>query len=252
VDIIEALARRIHDFSIDSALSELLSGHPRVAGIMGGHSMRRTDAFYRKVARLGQLLGKADYFVVTGGGPGVMEAGNLGAYMGAYSADDLEEALDILAGAPAPGTGEYQLRARQVVQRFPRGRENLAIPTWFYPYEPTNLFASHIAKYFSNSIREDGLMAICIHGVVYCPGSAGTIQEIFMDASQNHYGTFNFYSPMVFFGSEGYERQKNLYSMLREVAEGKYYQKLIFMSDDPVEIVEIIRSHPPVPVDGAQ
>ena len=51
---------------------------------------------------------------------------------------------------------------------------SLAVPTWFYGHEPSNLFASHIAKYFSNSIREDTLLAVALYGIVFAPGSAGT------------------------------------------------------------------------------
>ena len=76
------------------------------------------------------------------------------------------------------------------------------MPTWFYGHEPTNLFSVHVAKYFSNSIREDGLLAIAEHGIIFSPGSAGTTQEIFQDATQNHYATFGTISPMVFLSKE--------------------------------------------------
>ena len=42
-----------------------------------------------------------------------------------------------------------------------------------------------------------GLLAIAKHGVIYAPGSAGTIQEIFQDAAQNHYSSFGPPSPMA-------------------------------------------------------
>lgn len=249
-DIVEALARRIHDNAIDEALDSLLAGHPRVAGIMGGHSMLRTGDFYGKIASLAQELTSEGYFVVTGGGPGAMEAGNLGAWLGGYPPDALEEVLAILREAPDPGTWEYQAKAREVLSQFPEGSANLAIPTWFYPHEPTNLFASHIAKYFSNSIREDGLLAICIHGVVYCPGSAGTTQEIFMDATQNHYGSFGFYSPMVFMGSKRYTEETAIYQLMRSLSADRTYGKLLFLSDDPREIVAFLNAHPPIPVES--
>ena len=35
-------------------------------------------------------------------------------------------------------------------------------------------------------------------GVIYSPGSAGTMQEIFQYAAQNHYRAFGYESPMVF------------------------------------------------------
>ena len=72
---------------------------------------------------------------------------------------------------------------------------SLGVPTWLYGHEPTTPFATHSAKYFQNSIREDGLVTMGVQGIIYAEGSAGTIQEIFQDAAQNYYDTF---SPMVF------------------------------------------------------
>ena len=74
----------------------------------------------------------------------------------------------------------------------------LSIPTWFYGHEPSNPFASHIAKYFSNSEREDGLLAVATAGIVFVPGGPGTLQEVFQDAAQNAYETYGQSSPMVF------------------------------------------------------
>ena len=81
--------------------------------------------------------------------------------------------------------------------RFAPGGESLAIPTWVTAGEPISLFASHIAKYFSNSIREDGLLAVATAGIVFAPGGAGTMQEIFQDGAQNAYRLFG-RSPMAF------------------------------------------------------
>lgn len=47
---------------------------------------------------------------------------------------------------------------------------SLSIPTWFYGHEPTNVFATEIAKYFSNALREDTLLHRCGGGVVFLPG----------------------------------------------------------------------------------
>ena len=49
------------------------------------------------------------------------------------------------------------------------------------------MFATDIAKYFENSLREEGLLALALAGVVFARGNAGTVQEIFQDACQNYY-----------------------------------------------------------------
>src|SRR4029434_10760890 len=90
--------------------------------------------------------------------------------------------------------------------RRPRGGESLGVPTWVYVNEPTSAFATHIAKYFTNSIRENGLLAIARSGVVYAPGGAGTEQEIFTDTAQNSLNLYQVRSPMVFFGRQFFER----------------------------------------------
>src|SRR6185295_2615700 len=78
---------------------------------------------------------------------------------------------------------------------------SLGVPTWLYGHEPTTPLATHIAKYFQNSVREDGLVTIAKSGIVYSEGSAGTVQEIFQDASQNYYG--DAFYPMVFLSAPG-------------------------------------------------
>ncbi|MFT5121652.1 MAG: putative Rossmann-fold nucleotide-binding protein [Kiritimatiellia bacterium] len=256
-DIIEALAQRLHDHSIDNALHALLEGRhdaggrKKPVGIMGGHGTRRTDPFFNIVSRIARQLTRDGKYVVTGGGPGIMEAGNLGAWLAPYPDEALDEALTLLAKSPHYTSPGYLDAARRVVEHFPDGAGSLAIPTWFYGHEPSNLFATDIAKYFSNSLREDGLLAIAIYGVIYAPGSAGTLQEVFMDLCQNHYRTFKYTSPMVFLGKEYYRDETMLYPLLQKFAEGRDYEPYLAISDDAEEIVEFIHDHPPVRLDLA-
>lgn len=242
--ILEALARRIHDHAIDDALGALIDDRD-VVGVMGGHSTGRDDPYFRKVAVLTRKLTRAGYFVASGGGPGIMEAANLGAYFARYEEEELLVAVDTLAASPGYRDEGYMQRAREVRERFPDGAASLAIPTWFYGHEPSNFFGTHVAKYFSNSIREDGLLAISVHGVIFAPGAAGTTQEIFMDATQNHYGTFDWYSPMVFLGRERYKVDTFLYPLLEQLAWGREYAKFLHLTDEPQEAFEFLRDHPP-------
>ncbi len=252
VSVNEALWQRIHDYAIDSALRELLPldqtgmSSTKSVGFMGGHGVGRDTAIFEQAAFTAKLLTEAGYFVITGGGPGIMEAANLGAYLAGRDNGDFRQAIQLLAKAPHYTHPAFADAALEVLALFPQGKDSLAIPTWFYGHEPSNLFASHIAKYFSNSIREDTLLAISLHGVIYAPGSAGTTQEIFMDAAQNHYGTFNYYSPMVFLGRQRYEVDTLLYPLLRQLSHGRPYHDLLFLTDEPRDVVSFLQSHPPV------
>ncbi|MDP9445174.1 MAG: Rossmann fold nucleotide-binding protein, partial [Actinomycetota bacterium] len=84
-DVERTLARALHDHAIDDALEEALAGR-RAVGVMGGHAWSRGDVAYAGAARLGRMLARSGLYVATGGGPGAMEAANLGAYLS--GADD--------------------------------------------------------------------------------------------------------------------------------------------------------------------
>ncbi|HLV23367.1 MAG TPA: hypothetical protein VKY36_01130 [Moheibacter sp.] len=257
----EALAQRIHDYAIDVALRNVIEydefgmTQKKIVGFMGGHATARGSEYYVKVALSAKRLTQKGYFVATGGGPGVMEAANLGAYFGNHKDEELFDAIEIMSDLKFEEDNQrdyfasnYFEQAEKVLKKYPKGMENLAIPTWFYGHEPSNLFASSIAKYFSNSIREDTLLAICLYGIIYAPGSAGTTQEIFQEAAQNHYGTFGYYSPMIFLGKKRYVEDTGLYSVLHQLAVGMPYKELLYLTDDYELVVDFIEKHPPIKV----
>lgn len=177
-----------------------------------------------------------------------MEASNLGAWLVDVDDDGVEAVLEVLSAAPVYTDDGYIEAAQKVLRMHPDGGSSVAIPTWFYGHEPSNMFSKHVAKYFSNSIREDGLLEIAHYGVIFAPGSAGTTQEIFMDAAQNHYVTFGFISPMAFLGKERYERETMLYPCLKQLAYGKKYADMLCLSDEVDEIVEFFENNPPIQI----
>lgn len=259
----EAMAQRIHDFNIDESLRRLLGYNSKgmtdkkAVGFMGGHSTKRGSEYYVKVALAAKRLTESGYYITSGGGPGIMEAANLGAYLAGRTTENLYTAVDMLSDLkyeadesnPKDYLAEnYVTQAQEVLKLFPDGQESLAIPTWFYGHEPSNVFATHIAKYFSNSLREDTLLAISLYGIVFAPGSAGTTQEIFQEAAQNHYGTFGYYSPMVFLGKGRYVEETSLYSVLHQLAKGQIYKDLLYLTDDPQLVYDFIVKHPPIAV----
>ncbi len=247
--LLETLAQRLHDHAVTDAMEEVLAhqGRPRkVVAIMGGHSMLRGQPDYRAVAELARDLARLGFFLVSGGGPGAMEATHVGAWFARRSEAELTSALEVLAKAPSYKDREWLARAFEVRAAWPLRDEDrpfcesLGIPTWHYGHEPPNPFATHIAKYFANSVREDGLLTIARGGVIYSPGSAGTIQEVFQDACQNHYNTVGVVSPMIFLGQEFWTRTRPVYPLLEQLARGHEYGRYLLLSDSREHIVRAL------------
>jgi predicted Rossmann-fold nucleotide-binding protein len=180
--------------------------------------------------------------MVSGGGPGAMEATHLGAWMAGRPDHEVEEALEMLATAPSYKDRLWLETAFRVMERFPSAKYvSLGVPTWLYGHEPATPFATHIAKYFDNSTREDSILTISKGGVIYSPGSAGTMQEIFQDAVQNHYLSFGYASPMVFLGKEFWTEEMPVYRLMQYLIEkGKYNNLLLSITDSVDEIVSTI------------
>ncbi len=249
-DIGETLARALHDHSISDALHDLLQTYDerRVVAIMGGHALKRTDIGYAQVARISKRLTECGFLLISGGGPGAMEATHLGAWMAGRTEEEFTEALLQLAIAPSFQDPGWLASAFSVRKTFPqtKGFQSIGIPTWFYGHEPATPFATHIAKYFDNSIREDGLLAIAKGGVIYTPGSAGTMQEIFQDAAQNHYLTFGYASPMIFFGKTYWQQELPIYPLLAELQQRQKYRNLLLtLTDEEEEVVRTLQNFRP-------
>ena len=82
-----------------------LAGRRPVA-IMGGHDIERRDPRYATVARIARTLAREGFLMVSGGGPGAMEATHLGVWMAHFDDHQLDAAIDVSCrprpdGAPA-------------------------------------------------------------------------------------------------------------------------------------------------------
>ncbi|WP_434971412.1 LOG family protein [Micromonospora peucetia] len=280
-DVREALGQRLHDHGVDNALADATRawlathGPQSVVGIMGGHAVPRGSAPYRTAAVLGWELARADRLVVTGGGPGVMEAANLGAHLALRPAEDLDAAIDLLAAAPdftdhdrytAAALRVRELYGRPVALPRPRAADpgsvsradsaalasgdvdwaragGLAIPTWLYGHEPANLFAGRIAKYFSNAIREDTILRLARGGIVFAPGRAGTVQEVFQAATKTYYGTDGASGAYVFLDRAYWTDELPVESLLRPLLGASPFGDLsatVHLTDDVHEAVRVL------------
>jgi predicted Rossmann-fold nucleotide-binding protein len=241
-DVQHTVARALHDNAIEDSLRDHLGGRS-VAGVMGGHSLRRDAPAYAEAARLGRDLARAGLYVVTGGGPGAMEAANLGGYLAAADDDALGQALEMLAPVPSfePSVTEWACAAFAVRERWPGGGDSLGIPTWFYGHEPPNPFASQIAKYFQNALREDTLLRRCDAGIVYLPGAGGTVQEVFQDGCENYYADPSTVAPMVLVGRTHWTSRVPAWPLLEALAKGRPMERSIHLVDSAADVVPLLR-----------
>ncbi|HET7303962.1 MAG TPA: Rossmann fold nucleotide-binding protein [Segeticoccus sp.] len=258
-DAFVTLLRAIHDDSVGDALDELVEGHS-VVGVMGGHAIERGSEQFADAAVLGHDLAEAGLLVATGGGPGAMEAANLGAWL--RDGSRLREALDRLAAVPrfAPDVGAWAqsgLGVRRALRPEPGSApRSVGVPTWFYGHEPPNVFGDGIAKFFSNAVREDGLLARCNAGIVVLAGAAGTVQEIFQVATRLYYeqvepgsGAFDAsregvdapMPPLVLVGGSHWRDGIPAWPALQALGRGRRMAGAIHLVDTMAEAAEVVR-----------
>ena len=188
----------LHDAAIAEVLTEYLAKKtPQLVGIMGGHALSRDEPAYHNVAKLARRIASEGYTIVTGGGPGAMEAAHLGATFAGAPDKAFDDALALVSQAPKSPDLTSIVGTNGVVADNPATKQalamagiwmnaalecrklapmevpdSLAIPTWRYGGEPTIPLATHYAKYFQNSIREETLILNSRAGIVYARGAA--------------------------------------------------------------------------------
>ena len=246
-DAFVTLLRAIHDDSITDALDEFVGARP-VVGVMGGHALARGTDGYAAAATLGHALASAGLVVATGGGPGAMEAANLGAL--ATDAPLLDQALVDLAAVPSfrPSVAAWVSCALAVRERLPRADtpRSLGIPTWFYGHEPPNVFCDGIGKYFSNAIREDGLLARATAGLVVLKGAAGTVQEVFQAVTPLFYAPAELpLAPLVLVGREYWTETIPVWAAVQALGHERGLGSVTHLVETPEEAAEIVLARMP-------
>ena len=119
---------------------QFLSTSTKEVAIFGSARLPDTNHWYQETSRLTKLLGDAGFTTITGGGPGIMEAANKGAFE---------------TGAPSFGIN-IQLPMEQ--------RSN--------PY----VTRSHAFHYF---FTRKVMLTASGQAYVFCPGGFGTLDEFF-------------------------------------------------------------------------
>jgi predicted Rossmann-fold nucleotide-binding protein len=269
-DPLSSIYESLHDNSMTQATLAFLRGEKKVAAIMGGHDEPRDSRTYAAVARMARALSRKGFLMTSGGGPGAMEATHLGALLQNHPDAALGEALQKFKGrealpanadkviSPAGKIDEKIARALHdwiipavtLGAAVKRPGESLAVPTWCYGHEPTTPFATKIGKYFQNSLREDGLITIAAHGIIFAQGKAGTLQEIFQDGVRNYYRTrLDPFSPMVFYDKTYWTRTLPAAGLLEKLftrnKRGPDFKKYVLVTSDEQEAIDFLVTNAP-------
>ena len=247
-DMNEAIAQVLHDQGVDQAMrayvAHTIAGGHDIAGVMGAASTPRDVPTYRLAAHTAKALTEAGFLVATGGGLGIMEAGNLGAYFAGSADAELDAAIDELKRCPVyrGHEAEYVDAARAIAASRPAGAPSLAVATWRYDGEPISQFATDIAKLFQNAVREDGLLSIAGAGIAYFEGGFGTLQEIFQDLAHNSTATREHQMPMVFVDTAAYGGPGSPFHIVRARAgrAATPFDDLVSLADTADEVVAAI------------
>ena len=192
-------------------LSEFIEGFDSLSdigpaiSIFGSARTKPGDKYYKKTVEVSKLLAKSGYTIITGGGPGIMEAANKGAIMGG----GLSIGLNIV------------LPHEQSANK----------------YQTTSL---HFRYFFARKV----MFVKYAIGYVCMPGGFGTMDEFFeaLTLIQTH-KIFPF--PLILFGTDYWKplvdfMRKN---MVKYKTISPSDMDFIEMTDDPKKVLEIMNRH---------
>ncbi len=170
--------------------------------IFGSARVAPGDPQYRAAVEVARLLGEAGFTVITGGGPGIMEAGNRGAR---------------LAGAQSVGLG-IELPFEQGINEF----VEVAVEFRYFFVRKT-MFVKYAQAF------------------VIFPGGFGTLDELFEALTLIQTGKVQNF-PVVLFGSDYWQGLLDWLhtTMLAEGKIGAADLDLLMLTDSPEEVRDIV------------
>lgn len=192
-------------------MSEFVEGFDELArigpaiSIFGSARFKKSNKYYKESVKVSKMLAKEGYTIITGGGPGIMEAANKGA------AEEGGESIGL----------------------------NISLPMEQKPNEYQNK-----SLYFRYFFARKVMFVKYAIGYVCMPGGFGTMDEFFeaLTLMQTH-KIYRF--PIILFGSEFWnpvmELMKNV--MLRHKTISKVDLKYVDVTDDPKEVLKIVNKH---------
>ncbi len=192
-------------------MSEFVEGFDELArigpaiSIFGSARFKKSNKYYKESVKLSKMLAKEGYTIITGGGPGIMEAANKGA------AEEGGESIGL----------------------------NISLPMEQEPNEYQNK-----SLYFRYFFARKVMFVKYAIGYVCMPGGFGTMDEFFeaLTLMQTH-KIYRF--PIILFGSEFWNPVMDLMKnvMLKHRTISKVDLKYVDVTDDPLEVLKIVNKH---------
>jgi len=173
--------------------------------VFGSARSGRNHAYYQDAVRIAEALSEAGFSIITGGGPGIMEAANRGASRGEGRSIGL----------------------------------NIKLP---FEQKP-NRFAEtviHFNYFFARKV----MFVKYACGFVALPGGFGTLDEVFEALTLKQTRKIHDF-PVILFGTAYWEGLLDWFTeqLLAQKMISKRDLKLFTVTDDVSEVVEIIRRH---------
>ena len=81
---------------------------------------------------------------------------------------------------------------------------------------------------------------MCDAGIVFLPGAAGTVQEVFQDACENYYADETSVAPMVLVGRSYWTRTLPAWPLLQALARGRAMEDHVHLVDSVEEATELL------------
>lgn len=199
--------------TIDAVNEEFKQGfnfikkHPKSVTFFGSARIQEDNRYYKKAVRIGERLAKLGYSVVTGGGPGIMEAANRGAFVS--------------------------------------GGKSLGLTIELPEEQNVNPYVTDYVDFYYFFTRKV-LLTFSAESYVYFPGGFGTLDEFFEILTLVQTNKIS-KVPLILVGSEFWNPldefiQEHLYEEYKTI--GKNDMKLYQILDDEDKIIDIIKSVP--------
>ena len=207
----------IDDFKGDEAwrmfriISEFTEGFDKLSGlgfsisIFGSAKTSPDDHYYKKAEEIARRLAKEGYSIITGGGPGIMEAANKGAF--------------------EAGTNSVGLNIELPHEQFPNPYQNKKLEFRYF-FVRKVMFVKYSMGY------------VCM------PGGFGTLDEFFESLTLMQTNKL-YPMPLILFGCEYWGGLHDWIkgTLLKKGAISEPDLQLVCMTDDVEEVVTVINKH---------